>query len=150
MTTTPDFGNVTKIQAYTTAESAYKRICEIYDESARILKDTFKDFAEGKTSETRGKEHAVYPFLGIKISHKDLIKDDSYSYGAITDPGTYGITLTKPILFKNYYMEQLQLLLSNHNVPVYVGLSEAKIPLPFIVEKTEKDIEKQKLWEMKF
>ena len=46
-------------------------------------------------------------------------------------PGTYETTLTRPDLFGNYYLEQFQLLLRNHNVALEVGTSSSPIALHF-------------------
>ena len=43
--------------------------------------------------------------------------------------------MTRPDLFRSYYLEQLELLLRNHDRPVLVGISEREIPLTFVVEE---------------
>ena len=45
-----------------------------------------------------------------------------------------------PNLFADYYRNQIELLLSNHGVPVTVGESKTPIALPFVVEDSTADI----------
>ncbi len=61
-------------------------------------------------------------------------------YWAVKRAGTFGTTLTRPDLFEDYYWEQLDLLLRNHNRPIMVGTSDRPIPLTFIVEEATADI----------
>ena len=45
--------------------------------------------------------------------------------------------LLAPILFADYLQEQIDLLLSNHQVPVTVGISQMSIPLHFALGKDQ-------------
>jgi len=74
--------------------------------------------------------------------------DARLSYGVAIDPGTYGTSVTKPDLFARYYVEQIDLLIQHHRVPVYVGESEDPIPLPFAEEILISSEIHEKLWQM--
>ena len=56
------------------------------------------------------------------------------------DPGVYGTTLTRPALFSEYYRRQIALLLEHHGVPVVVGISNRRMPLPFIIQESTADL----------
>jgi len=65
--------------------------------------------------------------------HTDTVAraDSRLSYGFVAGPGTYEITLTRPDLFSNYYLEQFRLLLKNHHISIEVGTSAQPIPVHF-------------------
>src|SRR5690606_19256478 len=49
--------------------------------------------------------------------------------------GHYETTLTRPDLYAHYYLEQFELLLSNHGVDLEVGLSSEPIPVHFCLSE---------------
>jgi AMP nucleosidase len=135
----PDHGNVRDLRPFTDAESAVRRITEIYEASARQIRERFARFAAG---ERTGDDTftACYPYLGITVGPGDVVIDARPSYGTLPYAGTYGTTLTRPDLFASYYRDQIQLLLGYHKVPVFVGISDQPIPLPFVIEEATADI----------
>ena len=62
------------------------------------------------------------------------------AYGAVSEPGIYGTTVTQPALFRSYYLEQLRLLMENHGGPIQVGISDRQIPLTFAMESLTADL----------
>jgi AMP nucleosidase len=53
------------------------------------------------------------------------------SYGFVAGPGRFETTLTRPDLYKDYYLEQFRLLLENHQVELEIGTSTQPIPVHF-------------------
>ncbi len=131
---------VRDLRAFTDAESAVARITEISDKGVATVREAFAHFAAGRSTRSIGPVEAFYPFLGIQLDRESLNLDTRLSYGALHDPGTYGITLTRPRLFGSYYRSQIELLLQNHGVPVLVGISRRRMPLPFVIEEATADI----------
>lgn len=123
-------GSVRDLFEFTDADKALARIKDIYATGANAVQEAFDRFSQGQqTSPVR----AYYPYLGIEVPPEKLHVESTLSFGAPRDPGVYGTTLTRPDLFEEYYREQIELLLSNHDVPVVVGVSDRPIPLPFLV-----------------
>ncbi|MCP4251641.1 MAG: AMP nucleosidase, partial [bacterium] len=83
---------------------------------------------------------ANYPYVGITGGAETEAGGSPRAYGSLPGPGSYGTTLTRPALFKSYYIEQLSLLLRNYGSPILVGRSNCPIPLPFVVEVSGSDI----------
>lgn len=104
--------------------AAYGRIVELYQDSVKSLCDAF---SSGKAGSIR----AVYPYVAIQVERENLVQENAWSHGFISDPGCYGIAVTQPELFEEYLIEQMGLLIERHNVPIYVGSSRLPIPLPF-------------------
>ncbi len=130
----------TEIEEFMDAEAALARVSEIYADSLQILQDRFAAFAGGdRISEVP--DGANYPYIGIDVGQENVNHDTRASYGNLPAPGRYGVTLTRPDLFKSYYLEQFQLLVKNHNRPLIVGRSLRKIPLPFAIEASGSGID---------
>ena len=131
---------ITELQAYTDADGAVARIASIYDGNVAIVRDAFARFAAGEAADRLGPIDACYPFLGIQVDRQSLNLDARSSFGALHDPGVYGTTLTRPALFGEYYRRQITLLLEHHGVPMVVGISNRRMPLPFIIQESTADL----------
>ena len=110
------------------AEAALAQVQAIYRSSVEHLRDSLRRFVAG---EDDGQPvRACYPFVRVRTS--TVARADSrLSYGFVAGPGTFEITVTRPDLFANYYLEQFRLLLKNHGVPIEVGTSAQPIPVHF-------------------
>jgi AMP nucleosidase len=128
------------LQAYADADAAVARIATIYDKGVAMLREAFARFTAGEPPERLGPIDAYYPFLGIRVDRQSLNLDARRSFGALHDPGVYGTTLTRPALFRDYYRRQIGLLLEHHGVPVVVGISNRRMPLPFVIQESTADL----------
>ena len=79
---------------------------------------------------------AFYPEIRIKTTTFAQI-DSRLSYGHVMRPGVYAATITRPDLFREYLIEQLDLLIENHKVDVSVGVSETPIPIHFAMQAAQ-------------
>lgn len=111
------------------AQAALDRLIEIYERNTAFIRDAFTDYAAGKFA-PRQRARAYYPAIRIKVNTYQEV-DSRLSYGHVVEPGTYMTTITQPMLFADYLLEQISLLLKNHGVPVEVGESDLPIPLHF-------------------
>ncbi|HET6467745.1 MAG TPA: AMP nucleosidase [Geminicoccaceae bacterium] len=127
------------------AESAVRRIAELYDRGAGTVRTAFARFAAGEDPGGLEPRRARYPMLGIRIEPAELNVDARLSYGALLETGLYATTLTRPDLFGDYYREQIHLLLTHHRVPVVVGVSDRPMPLPFVVEESTEDVGRERV-----
>ncbi len=127
-------GRARDLAAFDDADAALAAVAGIYETGRGLIRDRFARFLGGERSgdDTRA---ACYPYLGITVGPNDLLADFRPAYGSLPYPGTYGTTLTRPDLFADYYREQISLLLAHHKVPVHVGVSDRRIPLPFVIEQ---------------
>jgi AMP nucleosidase len=116
--------------SFNSAEKAVDRLEELYDEATAFLAKHFS------TAVTQGKPatrvRAYYP--EIRLTSTSYTKSDSrLSFGHVAQPGTYSTTITRPDLFRKYLIQQIDLLMKNHNVTVQIGPSETPIPVHFAV-----------------
>ncbi|WP_420342392.1 AMP nucleosidase [Paenirhodobacter sp.] len=117
-------------ELFTDAEAAVARLEQLYEEATGYLLAQFNAvLAEGRAS---ARYRAYYPKVRITVpSH---IKADSrLSFGHVAVPGTYVATITRPDLFQNYLVQQIGLLMKNHQIPVTIGPSTTPIPVHFAV-----------------
>ncbi|MFN9000531.1 MAG: AMP nucleosidase, partial [Holosporales bacterium] len=116
------------------AHAALEEIKRLYHTSVQELRDAFTALGEG-AHPLEQRLGASYPYIGITLNPQDLCPDSRLAFGAAENEGVYGTTITRPDLFGDYIVEQIKLLIENHNRPVYVGESDWPIPLPFAVDE---------------
>jgi AMP nucleosidase len=59
------------------------------------------------------------------------------AFARVTRPGVYATSLTRPALFRDYLMEQLDLLVRDYGVTLSAGLSAQEIPYPYVLDGSE-------------
>ncbi|MEM8814165.1 MAG: AMP nucleosidase [Pseudomonadota bacterium] len=106
---------------------------ELYDRNTAFLRERFTAFMDGETPS--GKVRVHYPEFRLTTDRFGRM-DTRLSYGFVDEPGTYTATVTRPDLFRPYLIEQIALLLRNHDVPITVGNSATPIPLHFAFNET--------------
>jgi AMP nucleosidase len=118
-----------KPRSFKNSKDVLKHVIDIYEGQLAYLRKQFDLFASGKVS---GKKRisGFYPYIEISTTQARRL-DSRLAYGFVPRPGRYRTTLTRPDLFHNYYIEQIELLLGNHNVPIKVGISDIPIPIHF-------------------
>ncbi|MXU64867.1 AMP nucleosidase [Oceanomicrobium pacificus] len=103
-----------------------------YADATDFLRNRFQAVMDGAAPE--GRYRAYYPELRMTTTSYSKI-DSRLSFGHVSEPGTYGATVTRPDLFSNYLEQQIQLLIDNHQVPFEIGMSDTPIPLHFAMEE---------------
>lgn len=117
-------------ESFDDATAAVARLIELYDTAAVFLRDAF--LTAMSTGHPGTRLRAFYPEIRLTTTRFDKI-DSRLSFGHVTQPGTYATTVTRPHLFRNYLVQQLELLLGNHGVKVRIGLSDTPMPVHFAV-----------------
>ena len=121
-------GQTTAVVSYHDAHQALAQVQHLYREQIDHLRSAMQRFVEGETPSAP--VHAYYPFARLHTSTVARAASQ-LAYGFVEGPGTYEATLTRPDLFADYLLEQFQLLIHNHKVPLEVGLSSKPIPIHF-------------------
>ena len=101
---------------------------EIYERNTGVLRDRFEAFVNGDTPSERVR--MFYPEFRMTTDSFGRM-DTRLSYGFVDRPGDFATTITRPDLFRKYLIEQLTLLMKNHDVAVSVGPSKTPIPVHF-------------------
>lgn len=124
---TPDAAHA---KAFTDATAAVDCLTELYAQAVDFLRTEFSSAISDTPPDCRIR--AFYPevrFTTSSYAHADT----RLSFGHVSGPGTYAATITRPDLFRNYLIQQIGLLIENHDQPVTIGLSETPIPVHFAV-----------------
>ncbi len=117
-------------ESFTDAAKAVDRLEQLYTKACTFLSQNFSHHANGAQPDTRFR--AYYPEIRITTtSHAQT--DSRLSFGHVTGPGTYSTTITRPDLFRNYLIQQIQLVMDNHKISVLIGTSVTPIPVHFAV-----------------
>lgn len=117
-------------QTFDTPEAAVARLEELYAGGTRFLAEKFSETVAQQAPTRRYR--AFYP--EIRLTTTSFVAVDSrLSFGHVSQPGSYSTTVTRPDLFRQYLIQQIDLLMRNHRVPVRIGLSDTPMPLHFAV-----------------
>ncbi|MBK66775.1 MAG: AMP nucleosidase [Rickettsiales bacterium] len=116
------------------AVSAFHYVEQIYNRNTNYLQECFKEFGNGVDFEER--VHAYYPYIQVTTTSTEYDQDNRLSYGYVYKPGTYRTTVTRPDLYKEYYINQISHLMSSHKVKIEVGVSDTHIPIHFSLGET--------------
>ncbi|MEH2628034.1 AMP nucleosidase [Bradyrhizobium sp. AZCC 1719] len=119
-------------QSFDDARKAVAALRSLYARNTQFLRDSFAALAAGSDSNRRYR--AFYPEISVTTSSYTQV-DARQSYGHMPTPGHYSTTITQPDLFETYLIEQLDLIMRNHGVPVVVSESETPIPLHFAFQE---------------
>jgi len=117
---------------FTDPAAALAQVLRIYDSSIQHLRQAMQRFVAGDDSQ--GHVRACYPLVRIHtdtVSRKPGSEAARLSFGFVAGPGRFETTLTRPDLYRSYYLEQFRLLLQNHGVELEVGTSSQPIPVHF-------------------
>ena len=117
-----------RTERFDSAEAAVQRLQDIYNANTARLRDAFRAYVGG-TAPARP-VRACYPYVSITVSGFSP-RDTLLSYGFVDRPGTFATTVTRPDLFRQYFLEQIGQLIRNHRVAIEVGVSETPIPVHF-------------------
>ncbi|WP_281824999.1 AMP nucleosidase [Jannaschia rubra] len=117
-------------RSFTDAAEAVAHLRHLYDLSTDYLRREFARAIEGGMPDCRFR--AYYP--EIRITTTSYGRTDSrLSFGHVAEPGRYATTVTRPDLFASYLTQQIDLLMTSHDVPVIIGFSRTPIPVHFAV-----------------
>ena len=117
-------------EAFLDAIAAVDRLEDLYFSATTFLSQHFTQAVTGHKPAARIR--AFYP--EIRLTTTSHIKTDSrLSFGHVAEPGTYSTTVTRPDLFRNYLIQQIELLVRHHGQPVLIGPSDTPIPVHFAV-----------------
>ncbi|MEO6971935.1 MAG: AMP nucleosidase [Rhodoferax sp.] len=115
-------------------QAALAQVQLIYAQQIDHLRQAMRRFVAGES--LPGHVRACYPFVRIHThtvarAASEAADSKRLSYGFVAGPGRYETTLTRPDLYRDYYLEQFRLLLGNHEVELEVGTSTQPIPVHF-------------------
>lgn len=119
-----------------TPEAAVDRLVELHDKATATLRSCLNSYFNKKTVPTlKQRLEFCYPELRIIYSTAGLQPSISRAYAKFQGPGTYVSTITQPIHFRRYLIDQLKLLVRDYDAKIEIGISKQAIPYPYVLEK---------------
>ena len=115
-------------ELFSDAEAAVAALQVRYAEATAFLRGHFAAVMMGEAPE--GRYRAFYPQVSLTTASFAKV-DSRLSFGHVTEPGVYETTITRPDLFEGYLLQQIDLLIQNHGMPIRIGTSDTPIPLHF-------------------
>ena len=112
------------------AVAAVDTLEKLYKEATSFLCKKFSCALTEGAPERRVR--AYYPEVRITTTSYAQV-DTRLAFGHVSVPGTYAATITRPDLFRNYLIQQIGLLIENHNTSVQIAPSNTPIPVHFAV-----------------
>jgi AMP nucleosidase len=122
------------------AAAIVRRLDEEYRASVAQLKAALKTFLRGGAPPDPARRAAglfAYPELRLAYAPTVAPPRLARSYARFSQPGVYGVTITRPALFADYLTEQLDLILTDFEVEVGVSRSDQEIPFPYVLDSDE-------------
>jgi len=115
-----------------------------YEQSVHDLKAALKAYLEtGARPALEDRLRGLFAYPEIRLTYQpepgQPMKSSrgARSYGRLTDPGLYALSVTRPAFFRAYLIEQLGHLVRDYNVEIAVGPSEQEIPYPYVLDATQ-------------
>ena len=120
-----------------TAKAALETLCEVYEASAGNLRRAFSAYLDDGDVPDRGdRERGAFAYPRLRMTYKPdgPVPPFSRAFGKFDTPGVYQCDMTRPALYADYLTEQIGLLLKEYDFTMEVGLSDAEIPYPYVLE----------------
>jgi len=120
-----------------TPSEAVDQLNALYQTSVENLRSSLSTFLEGggpPSVKNREDGAFTYPELRVTYEPDGPPPPVSRAFGKFTDTGVYSTTVTHPELYRDYLIEQLDLLTEDYEVTIETGLSEKEIPFSYVLD----------------
>ena len=121
----------------TTTGEVLAELTRIYDEAVATLHGDIANFVRDGAPppyDRRQSRAWCYPELRIAYTGHEHRGDVTRAFGRLSRSGTYACTITRPALFTDYLIEQLELLTADYDVSIEVTRSIQEIPFPYVLD----------------
>ena len=119
-----------------TAEEAVDRLAALHRQATDALSLALKRYLKERTlpGET---ERALFRYPELRLTYlcQGEVPSSVRAYAKVQVPGTYRATVTQPLAFRGYLLDQLRPLMEDFSVTVEVGFSQQNIPYPYVVDQ---------------
>jgi AMP nucleosidase len=121
----------------TQAENIVAELDRLYTASVERLKAALTRYlADGTAPDPQSRQDGsfAYPEIRLKYRGGNDKPAPRRSFGRLSEPGDYRITVTKPAMFADYLVEQLTFLIEDYDVLVMAHPGRQEIPFPYVLD----------------
>lgn len=119
-----------------TPEAAVDRLIALHEEAVDALRQALERFFASGTPPS-SKERARFRYPQLRLVYGSGLAQPSLSraYAKFESPGIYATTITQPRAFRDYLIEQLELLVADYPTTITVSRSDQDIPYPYVLDR---------------
>ncbi|HEX4693496.1 AMP nucleosidase [Sphingomonas sp.] len=121
----------------TQASDIVAELDRLYTSAVRRLQQALTAYlADGTTPDpvSRTDGSFAYPEIRLTFSGNNNRPTPLRSFGRLSEPGDYRISVTKPAMVADYLTEQLTLLIEDYDVTVEAVPGRQEIPFPYVLD----------------
>ena len=121
----------------TTAAAIVRELDRLYAASVDRLRHALQAYlADGIHPDPAHRHDGSFAYPEIRLSYRGGSDRPApiRSFGRLSQPGEYRISVTKPGLFADYLTEQLTLLIEDYDVEVEAVAGTQEIPFPYVLD----------------
>jgi AMP nucleosidase len=121
-----------------TPVAAVEELEQRYDAAVRILQECLVRFAAGGPPPS-AVERASFRYPELRLAHTALHGPPrlTRAYAQLNWPGPYAVSITRPRRFREYLLQQLELLSRDYGAAISVAESASEIPYPFALDSLD-------------
>ncbi|QLF92960.1 AMP nucleosidase [Pseudomonas sp. ABC1] len=118
------------------AEEAVDLLGQLHQQATQALSQALKRYLKERVAPDASLHRLFrYPELRLTYQCAGAIPVSTRAYAKVQVPGVYRVTVTHPVAFRRYLLDQLVPLMRDFSVRVEVGVSDRFIPYPYVVEQ---------------
>ena len=121
----------------TKAETIVAELTSLYDGAVKRLSTALTAFIRtGERPHPDMRTHGAFAYPEIRLRYRGMRESHvpPRSFGRLSTPGEYAISVTRPALFADYLVQQLELLIEDYDVEVEAAPGRQEIPFPYVLE----------------
>ncbi len=119
----------------TNAAALVDQLCALHDRATASLRAALSAYLGGGITPAPGdRAQWTYPELRLVFPEHSSTHRAVRAFARLNRPGTYATTVTRPAMFRDYLIEQIELLAADYDVTFSVAPSTVEIAYPFVID----------------
>jgi AMP nucleosidase len=124
-----------------TPEQAIDKAAELYEAAADRLRAALEAFVtKGETPDPKSRTRGDFCYPQLRLYYDEPTGPPpplSRAFAKLAEEGVYATTITQPVFFRSYLLEQLNHIVADYPVKLEVGVSKSEIPYPYVLEHAQ-------------
>lgn len=121
-----------------TPHDVVDQLDQLFNASVDRLRSAIRAYVQdGTRPDSASRSDGSFAYPELRIHYTGDLNGDAVpfrSFGRLTQTGLYSTSVTRPRLFADYLVEQLDLLMTDYDVTVDVVPGRQEIPFPYVID----------------